>query len=67
MKLTANYTQNNFKNDQIIQIVPDTIIFITYNIVSSRNLNNTLVKIEMASDLITFPITIDSKEYLTKL
>ena len=44
-----------------------TILFITYNIVSSRNLNDTLVKIEMASDLITFPITIDSKEYLTKL
>ena len=44
-----------------------TILIITYNIVSSRNLNNTLVEIEMESDLITVPITIDTKEYHTML
>ena len=44
-----------------------TILFIIYNIVNGRNLNDTLVEIEMELDLITVPITIDSKEYLTKL
>ena len=45
----------------------NSILFITFNIVSSRNLNDTLVEIEMESDLITVPITIDTKEYHTML
>ena len=45
----------------------DTLLFITFNIVNGRNFNDTLVEIEMESDLITIPMTMDSREYQTKL
>ena len=45
----------------------DTLLFITFNIVNGRNLNDTLVEIEMESDLITISMTMDSREYPTNL
>ena len=45
----------------------DTLLFITINLVNGKHFNDTLVEIEMESDLITIPMTMDSREYPTNL